>query len=141
MYADHEIQVNFNRNLELIGLKCGAKEYKLAWHLNRQLSLKLAKTDDLVINFASQPSIIISNFVFTTTHCTFRLLKNESAEEGNPLFLLPEMQHYDFFLMINNESDTFETADCLLLLDKVPLLEAYQIIDIDKLTNHENLIF
>lgn len=141
MSSDREIHVDFNRDFELIGLKSPAKEYKLAWYLNRQLRLKLVKSEDLVINFAAQPAIIISNFIFTTTHCTFRLLKNLSENESKPLYLLPEKKESDFFLMINNESDTFDTSIYIEQLSDIPLIESYHIINVDKLTNQENLIF
>lgn len=141
MSFNREIQVDFNRNFELIGLVSSAKEYKLAWHLNRQLNIKLVKSEDLVINFAAQPTIIISNFTFTTTHCTFRLLKNLAETEGKSLFLLPEKKDIDFFLMINDESDTFEASDYLAKLAEISFIESYQIVNVDKLTNQENLIF
>jgi len=141
MSNDHEIQIDFQYGFQLIGLETNAKEYKLAWHLNQQLSLKLVKSDDLVINFVAQPRIIISNFIFNTTHCTFRLLKNRSETESNHLFLLPEMKDIDFFLMINDESDTFDISGCVQKLSKISLISSYQTIETDELINKENLIF
>lgn len=141
MSFDLEIRVDYNRYFTLIGLISSAKEYKLAWYLNRKLGINLVKSEDLVINFATQPAIIVSNFIFTTTHCTFRLIKNLSDAEREPLFLLPEKKDIDFFLMINDESDTFEVSDLIHPLSEIPLIESYQIINFDKLTNQENLIF
>src|SRR5690606_8652811 len=100
MSKSRELQLAIQYNLDLIGLVSSAKEYKLAWSLNQNLGLKLAKSEDLAINFVGDRSIIISNFTFITSHCTFRLLKNLAVSDDSPEYLLPELKNIDYFLLI-----------------------------------------
>jgi len=141
MPDSHEIQIAFERDFDLFGLKTSVKEYKLAWYLNQHLCLNLAKSEDLAINFVDDRTIIISNFTFTTTHCTFKLLKNHAISTNEKAYLLPELKNVDYFLMIVNESDTFDIEYYRKKLPEVKILQSFRQISIDKLQNKENLIF
>jgi hypothetical protein len=141
MPDSREIQFAFERDFDLFGLNTVVKEYKLAWCLNQHLCLNLAKSEDLAINFVDDRTIIISNFTFTTTHCTFKLLKNHAISTDEEVYLLPELKNVDYFLMIVNESDTFDIEYYRKKLPEVKILQSFRQISIDKLQNKENLIF
>ncbi|MEK6480788.1 IPExxxVDY family protein [Catalinimonas sp. 4WD22] len=141
MSTSREIQINIPCNFDLLGIVSSAREYKLAWSLNKSLGLKLAKSQDLVINFVNDHSIIISNFIFTTSHCTFRLLKNCALTESEADFLLPELKNLDYFLLIKNESDTFELDSYVKRLPEIDAVQSFTTINVDNLDNKENLIF
>lgn len=143
MSSGQELQIdyNFRCDFELIGLVSAAREYKLAWHINRHLDLNLAKTEDLVIKFVSEQDILVSNFVCSISHCSFQLLKNRSTDQESGPYLLPELKNMDYFLIIKNESDTFDSSKCIQKLSDISVITSYQRIDVDKLTNKENLLF
>lgn len=141
MPTSRELQLAIEYNLDLIGLVSSAKEYKLAWSLNHKLGLKLAKSEDLAINFVEGRTIIISNFTFTTSHCTFRLLKNRALSGNTDAFLLPELKNIDYFLLIKNESDTFELSSYVNRLQEVDVVQSFTSINVENLENKENLIF
>lgn len=141
MTKSRELQISIPCNFDLLGLVTTAKEYKLAWSLNHCLGLKLAKSQDLVINFVHDREIIISNYTYTTTHCTFRLLKNYAISETTNDYLLPELKNIDYFLLIKNESDTFELDNYVERLGEIDIIQSFTPINIDNLDNKENLIF
>lgn len=141
MSTRRELQLAIQYNLDLIGLVSSAKEYKLAWSLNQILGLKLVKSEDLAINFIEGRSIIISNFTFTTSHCTFRLLKNRALSDNSNAFLLPELKNIDYFLLIKNESDTFELNAYVDRLPQIDIVQSFTSINVENLENKENLIF
>lgn len=141
MSTSRELQVNIPCDFDLLGIVSPAREYKLAWSLNQSLGLKLAKSQDLVINFVNDRSIIISNFIFTTSHCTFRLLKNYALAGSAADFLLPELKNLDYFLLIKNESDTFELDSFVKRLPEIDAVQSFTAINVDNLDNKENLIF
>ncbi|WPP50220.1 IPExxxVDY family protein [Catalinimonas niigatensis] len=141
MSTRRELQLAIQYNLDLLGLVSSAKEYKLAWSLNQILGLKLAKSEDLAINFIEGRSIIISNFTFTTSHCTFRLLKNRAFSDHSNAFLLPELKNIDYFLLIKNESDTFELNTYVDRLPQIDIVQSFTSINVENLENKENLIF
>ena len=135
-----ELAPAFPYDFELFGLVCRAKEYRLAWYLNHHLKLNLAKSHDLTIDFVHSSSIVVSNFTYQTSHCTFKLLKNACLHQDSA-YLLPELKNMDYFLMIKNESDTFDINFCWNGLSEIKLLDNFDKIQIDQLTNKENLIF
>jgi len=141
MSSGHELQIDYHCDFDLVGLVSAAREYKLAWHINHHLYLNLAKTEDLVIKFVSEPDIMVSNFSCITSHCTFRLLKNRSCDSKSGGYLLPELKNMDYFLIIKNESDTFDSSNCIRKLSDISIITSYQRIDVDKLANKENLLF
>lgn len=141
MSSGHELKIDYQCDFELVGLVCSARAYKLAWYINQYLQLNLAKSDDLVIKFVCEPNIIVSNFAYSTPHCSFRLLKNRSESEVSEGYLLPELKNMDYFLIIKNESDTFDTAISIKKLSQIKLIDSYQRIAVDKLANKENLLF
>lgn len=141
MSISQELQLAIKFNIDLLGLVSSAKEYKLAWSLNQNLGLKLAKSEDLAINFVGDHSIIISNFTFTTSHCTFRLLKNLALSDNSNEYLLPELKNIDYFLLIKNESDTFELNTYVNLLSGIDTVQSFASINVENLENKENLIF
>ncbi len=141
MLKSHELQLTLQCDFDLIGLVSSAKEYKLAWSLNQNLGLKLAKSKDIAINFVGNRSIIISNFTFTTSHCTFKLLKNHAISEDWNQYLLPELKNVDYFLLIKNESDTFDPGKYLCHLSEIGIVQSFASINVENLKNKENLIF
>jgi hypothetical protein len=141
MSTSHKLQLAIHYNLDLLGLVSSVKEYKLAWSLNQNLGLKLAKSEDLAINFVEDRSMIISNFIFTTTHCTFRLLKNRALSDHSDEYLLPELKNIDYFLLIKNESDTFELDTYVNRLAEIATVQSFTLINVENLENKENLIF
>ncbi|MDF9796686.1 hypothetical protein OKW21_001949 [Catalinimonas alkaloidigena] len=141
MTISRELQVSIPCDFDLLGIVTPAREYKLAWSLNQSLGLKLAKSQDLVINFVNDRCIIISNFVFATSHCTFRLLKNKALSGSASDFLLPELKNLDYFLLIKNESDTFELDSYVSRLPTIDAVQSFTTINVNNLDNKENLLF
>ncbi len=139
-----ELQVDYQYDFELLGLVSKVKEYKLAWSLNRTLGLNLAKSSDLVINFLKDQTIVISNFIFQSSHSTFRLLKNEgwSDESGEEkTFFLPEISDIDYLLMVTTKSDDFDFDHLIKTISITQHIESVSSIRVHSLEHKENLIF
>ena len=141
MSLDQELNIDYHCDFELFGIQSNAKEFKLAWHLNKVLGIELVKSKDIVFNYVTLPTLVISNFTFITPHTSFILLKNKSLSDAETHFLLPEHHNIEYFLMIKNESDTFDPSLCVTNIAHIPIIKACNRVDIDKLTNKENLIF
>ncbi len=141
MSFGHELKIDYYCDFELVGIVCSAREYKLAWCINQCLDFNLAKSEDLVIKFVSEPDIVVSNFAYSTDYISIWLLKNRSEDQDYRAYLLPELKNMDYFLFIKDESDTFETAKCIRKLSDISVTKSCHRIDIEKLTNKENLLF
>jgi hypothetical protein len=137
-----KLHIEYNYDFTLLGLATSAREYKLAWHINSALGVRLVKQQELSVEFLNDREITISHFLFKTEYSTFRLLKNKSlAGAGKSGFLLAELAHFDYLIMINDDGGFFDPDGTLTALKSIPVVEYLASINIDKLKEKENLIF
>ena len=99
------LDVEYDYDFKLFGLVSSNKEYKLAWHICQYLHIRLVKKPDLVYDFINKGKLVISQYLYTTEHSTFRLLRNKSTVLGSlkKPFLLPEIKDYDYIVQISGE--------------------------------------
>lgn len=137
-----KLQVEYSYDFVLLALATSAKEYKLAWHINNALGIRLVKQQEKTVHFLNDREITISHFLFKTEYSTFRLLKNKSLSgAGKTGFLLSELAHFDYLIMINDEGGYFNPDTTLSSLKGIPVVEYISTINISKLKEKENLIF
>lgn len=141
--SKNRLSVDYDFGFDLIAITASVKEYKLAWILNRELNLNLIKTDNIEIVFLDDKFMSISNFTSKTEHQAFRLLKNraENIEEKFNAFLIPELQNFDYFLLIEDESDTFDLNAFITSIKEIPLIQFVVSLEASSLKSKENLIF
>ncbi len=135
------IELDFD--FDLFAMITSAKEYKLAWWLNKALSLDLQKDDDILIDFLKGKSLQLSNYSYKTTHSSVHLIRNKCIEYTNfaKPYLIPELQRYDYLLMVKDPAQVYELAQWEEKLHAVSLIQFIQHIDINSLQSKENLIF
>lgn len=137
----NELNVEYKYDFLLFGIVSSAKDYKLAWSMNQVLQIRLIKAEDLKVEF-NEDTIVISNFIFKTSHCTFRLLKNKTYASEEPTgYFLPDQQHIDYLLMIEDETETIRTDDIMDKMKAIPDINALILFDVNTLLFKENLIF
>lgn len=133
--------VDYEYDFTLMAILSPMREYKLAWHINQHLHIRLVKEKDVELNFTNQPNLCISNYIFATEHSVFRLLKNRSVGEEEQGFLLPELKQFDYLIMLQGEGDFFDKDALPAMLQKIPTVEFVKPIDVNNLKSKENLIF
>ena len=137
-----DLYVHYQHDYYLYGLASSRAGYKVAWELNRLLQWKLKRAEDLRLDFPDERLLLVSNFIFTTAHRTFRLLKNQAFTEHNTTaFLLPELKQWDFLLHIQDLSTTFNQDQFLLRVDKLTDVRQVSRIEISTIEHKENLLF
>jgi hypothetical protein len=139
----NKLQITYDFNFTLIALTVNLKPYRLAWFLNEKLDFSLAKQENIVLEFAANKKLAIVNYEHKTEYRTFKLLKNR-AEEGTELFnayLLPELKNFDYFLLLENESSTFDENVFLNKIKEIPFVQFAMKVDLDSLKSRDNLIF
>lgn len=139
----NKLVVDYDYDFRLLGLISPAKDYKLAWCINKALAIKLIKNQDLKIEFVNNKQLIISNYIFETENSTLRLLKNKTLEYTDPAFafLLPELKNFDYFIILEDEAGAFSLTDIITKIKNIPLIQYIAKLDTDKLKSKENLIF
>lgn len=135
------IDLDFDFNL--FAIITSAKEYKLAWWLNKALSLDLQKDEDISIDFLKGKSLIVSNYSYKTTHSSVHLIRNKCTEYTNfaKPYLIPELQRYDYLILVKDLAEVYELDKWENKINSISIIELIQQIDINSLQSKENLIF
>ena len=141
--AKNRLDVSYDFAFHLVALNTNVKEYKLAWVLNRDLQINLSKMDNISIGFSGGKSLSISNFIYEREYQTFRLLKNrsESFDDQYNAYLLPEMKNFDYFLMVADDSTTFDINPFISTIKQIPFVQFAVLVDTASLKSKDNLIF
>ena len=141
--AKNRLNVDYDFDFDLIAINAPVKEYKLAWAMNQNLGLNLAKQENINLDFSGGKTLSISNLLCNTEHQVFRLLKNraDNQEEQLQAFFIPEMKHFDYFLRVADDSSTFDINPFISSLKQIPFVQFAIKVDIAVLKSKDNLIF
>lgn len=137
-----KLVLEYDYDFDLFGVISAAKDYKLAWIINNELNIQLARERDLVFQLPRQGKMRIANFIFETDYSTLRLFKNKSVEFENVSkpYLVPELKEYDYLFQYEGESDTFSNDELLEHLQRQSQIQYVKTIDVENLPSRENLI-
>ncbi|MDW7693924.1 IPExxxVDY family protein [Flammeovirgaceae bacterium SG7u.111] len=138
-----KLELEILYEFELIGIASFARPYKMAWELNRALDIRLVKVDDLELNFLNEQFVQVLNFYFATVHNTFRLIKNKSVFSSKNIkpYILPELESFDFFLVVENQTGYGSIDDSLQVLSEIPIVQYVKKFDANLLKSKDNLMF
>lgn len=138
-----KLEAEFDYDFSLFGIISAIKGYKLAWLLNSKLDLQLDKAEDIEIEFLKSQNLIISNYLYKTEHCSFRLLKNKSVVQlgENSAFLVPEMNRFDYLIILHGFEDAFSNQALKEKISTIPGIQFVQLFSVESLKSKENLIF
>lgn len=138
-----KLVVTYDYDFDLYGIISGAKEYKLAWQVNKEMKISLAKEQDLDFEFLNDGMMYVSNFKYTASYDTVRLLKNRAVEARNVQkpFLIPELKDFDYLLQVNRQTDAFVPDLLLEKLRKATTIQFINPVDPYKLQSKDNLIY
>lgn len=126
---------------ELLGIISPYKDYKIAWAINQSLGIRLAKKEDLSLEFNNGEHLVISCFFQKNNYGFLQLLKNRSIhQEGTSLYLLPELKIMDYFLMIQDDTCEIDINEYIGTLSKSSLVQNVVKLDIAKIKSKENLL-
>ena len=139
----NKLKVDFSYDFTLFGIIATIREYKLAWEINHAMDIHLVKNTDVVLEFFNKSDMVISNFIYETENSTIRLIKNKSMDvkEGVGIFLLPELNSFDYLMFVAGFEDTFTIPEIKSMLQTVPGIQYLKEFDPNVLKSRENLIF
>ncbi|MEZ4874458.1 MAG: IPExxxVDY family protein [Flavobacteriaceae bacterium] len=145
----------------LIAIHCSEEPYKIAFMLNKHLSMQLQrKRNDLVLwKEEMEASYALFRFENEMRYTTYYLVKNKSRREvknvqtTNSLFpettsektvttyLLPEFKKADYFLKIESDMDLFPIRKIVSQINEIKEVISAYLVDHDHIKSHTNLIF
>lgn len=136
----NKLEIEYSFNFELVGIRTSLKGYKLAWHLNRLLNVKLAKRKDLEVHL-KKGIASYDHYAFVTPLNALHLFRNKPVDsESGPAALVPEFPHFDFILMTQSE-EKLSGNRLQEYLRHVPSVELTALIPLSTLKSKETFIF
>ncbi|MFN8415911.1 MAG: IPExxxVDY family protein [Cytophagaceae bacterium] len=137
------IVVDFDYDYQLLGIISSAKEYKLAWWINKILEVNLSKISDIQLEFQRDGGMYHSCYLHETAYSQLRLIRNKSHEFTNIAkpFLVPEYKEYDYLVHICGEGDIFDLSEIQEKLTACPVIQYSKVIQVSDLKSKDNLIF
>jgi len=155
----HILQAVYEDEMLVFAIHSASEGYRLAYMLNKHLSLSLArkdtdveiKKDQTVLNYPlfeykdeenNNDFYLINNkcsITEITAFSTGRLFNPETEETTH--YLIPEMKKTDYFFKINSESLDYFKAKFLSKIPFITLISTAYEVDFDSLKSKNNLIF
>ena len=134
------LEIEYSYDFDLIGVISSAKGYKLAWDINSQLSTRLVKQPDLIVQFKSKTECSFSYFSFENEVNKLKLFRNKPNDSEARNFLLPEYPHFDYIILIQGE-DHGNSNRLQELLRNIASIELVAFIPLGALKSKDNFIF
>lgn len=139
----HKLEIEYDFNFILLGIVSAAREYKLAWNLNKTLGINLKKEHDAVIEFKNKNNLQVSFLNHEANYHEVTQILNACKEtaNGKRTFLIPELSNYDYFLKL--EGPHFEDAPdhVITAIKKLPVIQYVSNIEVNTLKSRNNLLF
>lgn len=111
----HVLSLDAAIDFELIGICSHHSDYRLAWGINKILSISLTKSETGFLIYGKKGVIHSEHtyhvFFDETNHMEWYLIKNKS--EGK--FLIPEKNQIDYFLLLR-ENSVYELEEIIDLI-------------------------
>lgn len=141
--AKNKLQLTYDYNFTLLALNASVKAYKLAWSINKELKLELSKCDNIQIEFKQGRDLNVVNYKDESEYRTIRLIRNraEESEEQFDAFVVPELKNFDYFIILENESSTFDENSFFTKIKEIPFVLFATKVEIEALKSRDNLIF
>jgi hypothetical protein len=158
--ALHKLLVDdfYDATYKLIAIHCRLEDYRLAYLLNQNLSLKLERNpSDLDFNYTAS-SYSVYEWNNEADYITWNLIANVCKKEEDSLYssgalfsdsdkvlktynLIPELKQVDYFIKISNEIQNVNDKLILNRLQAIPqIITSYQ-VNLETIKSKEHLIF
>ena len=161
--ANHKLilEDDFQEEFSLIAIHCSEEPYKMAYMLNKRMSLRLSRTK-LDVDFSSQGldisfplfeyedelSYIIYNLISNKNksltakfQSSGGLFSNVSSEKTITTFLLKEFKNVDYFLKIQSDYEKVSTRKLISTINEIEQVISAYTIESEKIKSKNNLIF
>jgi hypothetical protein len=135
------LEIEYNFDFELLGIISSAKGYKLAWEINKLLSMRLIKQKDLTVEYKNKTESSYDYFAHESEVNTLKLFRNKPNDSDTTKnLLISEFPHYDFILLSKGE-EHMQSNRLRELLRDIPSIELVAFIPLDALKTKETFIF
>ncbi len=136
--AKKKLGLVYDYDFIMYGISCYNRDYMLVHAINNKLDIDLKKLDDLV--FFDQKNKESSEFTMFTFENKDNIHYIVVGNKSTRTVLIPEMDKYDYFLVIKNTNKDFDAKSLLQELKTLKIIVLINEIDPSKLKSKQNLI-
>jgi len=163
MIINHKLFLDsdFSNDYSLIAIHCTEEAYKMAFMLNKYVSLKLIRMP-LDVDFSNRGldvSFPIFEYEDPQTYFLYNLVANKSKslianisssgglfgdfapDKTVKTFLLNEFKNVDYFLKIHSDYEKVSTRNLISAINNIEQIISAYSIDVEKIKSKNNLIF
>lgn len=126
-------------DLFIFGITTQLKDYRLAYYVNRDCDIMLAKLEDLPLFIEKDEKTInysLYTYINKAQHQNFYLLINNN----DGIRILPNLKQADFLLMVNGQTGTLNVADLIASLRKIPGVQFAFNVEKEKIKNLDGIM-
>ncbi|RYY07980.1 MAG: IPExxxVDY family protein [Sphingobacteriaceae bacterium] len=124
----------------LIAITSPLKDYRLCYHINKELHADFRKVNDYELNlFVGTEPMQFSQYFYQikTSETEFYIIANRGAAG----FLIPEMGSVNYFMLIKNHFDDEDLNNMIYRLKRIENIKKIIKVDPRKIKSNENLLF
>ena len=126
----------------LYGITSSSKDYRIAWTLNHALGIQLKRWSETHVNANFPAFPMVSIYEDIKNLVEVKLLSNKMlSEQGERIWLMPEIKQYDYLLMWKDQTDFYKPKSVLTKLKGTPFVEFAVILTVESLKSKHNLIY
>lgn len=136
--AKRKLNIEVEYDFKCYGLSCHQKDYRLAWHINNVLDMRLVKMAPIEIKEPLfQEDMFFPRFGSLDEEggVSYTLIGNRNKWG----FLIPEETNIDYFLLISSER--FDENSLLSELRSISIVLSMTKIDLDNLKSKDRLLY
>jgi hypothetical protein len=134
------LNIEYDFNFWLVGISSHLRDYRISWALNKELNVDLKKEPDYEIGQKKpMDSQFFSHYAYNCeeTQRNYHLFANKCPSG----FLLPEVKHADYLLMLDGNFNEQYIEQLCKLVRKIDHINTVFEIDVETLKSKKNLIF
>lgn len=134
------LNVEYDFDFWLVGISSHLRDYRIGWSLNKTLGIELKKEKDYEITLKKpDDSQFFSHYSYVCeeTQRNYHLFANKCPTG----FLLPEVKHADYLLMLDGNFNDYNIEELCKLVRQTEHINTVFNIDVETLKSKKNLIF
>ena len=161
--AVHKIYIEDfeEEDYHLIAIHTTLEDYRLAFFLNRDLEIRLHKSEFDIQSLVKEGATSFARFTYedeekvitwdlvqnknvvlgTENNLTTDLFSNSKNSFSSLAYLLPEYKKVDFFLKIENAANEIDLNEIVTKISAIDGINMVYAVDKDKIKSKNNLIF
>ncbi len=126
-------------DLTLIGITSQLKDYRLAFHINRESGLSLGKQDDLPV-FSEKDEAIVEFPLFSYFETERRLYYYLIGNNNSSLKMVSVYKQADFLMVLKGLPDSERTPALMSVIRKINGVQMVFILENDRIKNLEGIM-